>query len=125
MTDGQRRKNHYGTSHQVRKILRYRRILHRRETFVFLDIVVKLVVCAVAVIPTSKKYLAARRKRQEHSWDASIHSSIFDHENEMRNNMRNKNHFVPVKTFYEIKNSKFCPFCIQKKIDVKKKQHSV
>ena len=37
--------------------------LHRRETFVFLDILVKLVVCAVAVIPTSKKYLAARRKR--------------------------------------------------------------
>jgi len=31
MTDRQRRENHYGTSHQVRKILKYRRILSIEE----------------------------------------------------------------------------------------------
>lgn len=59
-TDRRRRKNHYGTSHQVRKTLRRRRDLREGgETFAFLDVVIKLVICTVAVIPTSKKIFSA------------------------------------------------------------------
>jgi len=92
------------------------------ETFVFLDIVIKLVICAVAVIPTSKKIISQRENvGNTLLGDASFHSSLrIRHENEIKNSMRIENHFFLLKHFMKLK-AVFCPFCIERKIGERKK----
>jgi len=79
------------------------------ETFVFLNIVIKLVICAVAVIPTSKKIISQRENvRNTLLGDAPFHSSLrIRHENEIKNSMRIENQFFLLKHFMKLKVADF------------------
>lgn len=125
MTDRQRRKNHYGTSHQVRKTFEttgdspWRRNLrvpgHYDKNWWY----------------APSRWFLRRKKipRSENTLGTHLSAdSAFDHENEMRNNVRvEETIFFSFKAFCGIRSNRFCSLCIERKreeIGLRKK-HSV